>query len=847
MSLRQARATFADPPREFGLIPLWFWNDDLQEEVLLEQLHAFYEAGFGGVAPHPRLGLSRRVGYLTDEYFRLLRLVVTEAARLGMKIILYDEGSYPSGAANGAVVAENPQYASQCISLWEREVDGPFRGYWRPNTGRALLDRHVCTVLGRVRDDGGIDADSVRVLDALPHDIVHIEVPAGRWQAMSVWQTHSGGIIRGVLAEEESGHATAPPAADILNPAAVARFLALTHDQYYKHLREFFGTTIISLFTDEPSILGKGPHRTEAPQPYTTGLVDWLADRWRGRWRVQSCTDSARCGAALPHQWGEDPRAWLPALWRDYGPETAAFRRDYAAAVQQRLEEVFYAAQSEWCAAHGIALTGHPKWSNEMSVLRFFQYPGQDMVHRYIEPASTSAVEGAHSVAAKAATSGARLQGARRILTEVCGAYGWRLTLDETKWLFDWHLVRGNNLLCPHAVYYSIRDRRAWESEPDLGVHNVWWQDFHHLAGYARRLSWLLSDGQQVCDVAILGEGNDLPWRAAKQLYQDQIDFLYLDDAAVAAATVNAGCLEVSEQRYRVVILEGDPVLSDESRANLDCFQESGGQLIVYQEDQDLPAKLDTLMTGQSRTNGARCGAALICHIDRDLRLTPHHPDLRFLHYRKGGLDYYLLVNEGETEIAGRLRLAVAGEIAAWDPLSGGQRPIQAAAAGDGLRVALDLGRRESLVLAVDTRVPFVPPPVLPMLTEERIPLDLRWEVRDLAGAAVAVPAPGDWARQPGYELLSGTLRYRTELTLPAPATEAWLDLGQVGDSAAVFLDGRPVGVRMWAPYRVCLGRGLAPRAYRLEVRVTNSMANEYEGSQRPSGLLGPVTLIAVN
>ena len=215
----------------------------------------------------------------------------------------------------------------KAISLWEREVEGPFCGYWRPNTGRALLDRHVCTVLGRVREDGGIDADTVRVLDTLPHDIVRIEVPAGRWQAMSVWQTHSGGIIRGVLAEEESGHATAPAAADILNPAAVARFLALTHDQYYEHLREFFGTTIIALFTDEPSILGKGPHRTESSQPYTTGLVDWLADQWRGRW-------------------GEDPRAWLPALWRDYGHKTAAFRRDYAAGVQQRLEEVFYQERS---------------------------------------------------------------------------------------------------------------------------------------------------------------------------------------------------------------------------------------------------------------------------------------------------------------------------------------------------------------------------------------------------------------------------------------------------------------------------------------------------------------------
>ncbi len=806
MSLRQVHATFADPPREFGLIPLWFWNDDLEEAVLLEQLHAFYEAGFGGVSPHPRLGLSRRVGYLTDEYFRLLRLVVAEAARLGMKIILYDEGSYPSGAANGAVVAENPEYASQAISLWEREVEGPFSGYWRPNTGRALLDRHVCTVLGRVREDGSIDPDSVRVADTLPHDIVRIEVPAGRWQAMSVWQTHSGGIIRGVLAEEESGHSTAPAAADILNPAAVARFLALTHDQYYEHLREFFGTTVIALFTDEPSILGKGPHRTEAPQPYTTGLVDWLAARWEGRW-------------------GEDPRGWLPALWRDFGPQTAAFRRDYAAGVQQRLEEVFYKGQSEWCATHGIALTGHPKWSNEMSVLRFFQYPGQDMVHHYIEPGKASAVEGDHSVAAKAATSGARLQGARRILTEVCGAYGWGLTLDETKWLFDWHFVRGNNLMCPHAVYYSIRDRRAWESEPDLGVHNVWWPHFHHLADYGRRLSWLLSDGQQVCDVAILGDGNSLPWGAAKRLYENQIDFLYLDDGAVAAAAVKGGRLAVGTQRYRVVIVEGDPVLSDRSRANLDRFRAGGGRLIVFEDGEDLPARLDSL-------------------IGRDLCLTPQHPDLRFIHYRKDELDYYLLVNEGEGTIAGQVRLAVTGEVAAWDPLTGGQCSVEAAAAGDGLSVALDLGRRESLVLAVDTRAPFVPPPALPRLSEERIPLDLRWEVRDLDGAAVAVAAPGDWARQPGYELFSGTLRYLTELTLPAAAREAWLDLGQVGDSAAVFLDGQEVGVRMWAPYRVFLGRNLAAGTYRLEVRVTNSMANEYEGSQRPSGLLGPVALV---
>src|SRR5690606_25161719 len=96
----------------------------------------FHAQGLGGFIPHARIGLSPRVGYLTDEYFRLLRLCVEEAARLGMKVVLYDEGSYPSGSAEGRVVAENPDHAARCLICVQREVVGPAKGYWRPNSGR---------------------------------------------------------------------------------------------------------------------------------------------------------------------------------------------------------------------------------------------------------------------------------------------------------------------------------------------------------------------------------------------------------------------------------------------------------------------------------------------------------------------------------------------------------------------------------------------------------------------------------------------------------------------------------------------------------------------------------------
>ena len=706
------------------------------------------------------------------------------------------------GSARGAVVAEDPDYASRAMGLWERTVEGPFAGFWRPNTGRGLLDRHVCTVVGRRTSSGAVDPDSVRVLEPLPRDIVRVDVPAGRWAVMSVWQVASGGHIRGVFPDEESGSLTAPAAGDILNPDAVACFLRLTHDRYYEHLKEFFGTTIIAMFTDEPQVMGRNPLRPADPRPFTPGLIEWLAERW-----------------------GEDPRPWLPALWVDYGSGTGAFRQRFDAAIQERLEEVFFAAQSRWCAEHGIALTGHPAESDELSPLRWFQLPGQDMVWRYVEPDQPTAIEGRHSVAAKVATSGARIEGARRVLTEVCGAYGWRMTLEEMKWLFDWHLVRGNNLIDPHAVFYSIRGRRAWESEPDLYLHNTWRPYVGLINRYAQRLSWLLCDGIQVCAVAILGDGNAIPWRAAKQLYRRQIDFLYLDERAVAEATVEGATLEVGTQAYQVVVVEGTSLLREWARGVLDAFASAGGHLVEFTGGMDLPARLAGL-------------------IDVDLRLDPPHPDLRFIHYHKGGLDFYLLVNEGGETIAGQVALRTGGRVACWDALAGVRRAACARSTPEGLTVALHLPRRESVVLAVDRRAALVPAADADEYDEQRLPLDLEWQVSGDDGAPVAGLGLGDWSRHAGLELYSGTLRYRTAFEIPAAADQIGLDLGAVGDIAEVTLDDKPAGVRMWAPYRVLVAGPVNAGRHRLEVRVTNSMANAYEGAQLPSGLMGPVRLV---
>jgi hypothetical protein len=225
---------------------------------------------------------------------------------------------------------------------------------------------------------------------------------------------------------------------------------------------------------------------------------------------------------------GYDFTPHLPALWDASEPEAVHYRQAYAYALSMRLEETFYQPLSVWCEAHGLALTGHPAKGDDIGPLRYFQIPGQDLVWRWVLPDQPSALEGSESTQAKCSASAMLHHGRRRNANECCGAYGHGMTWDEMNWLARWAFVRGVNLLIPHAFYYSVRGLRRDERPPDVGPHSSWWDRFPVYAQMCRRLSWINTDSQQVCHLAILGRANELPWRAARQCFYHQVDFNYV-------------------------------------------------------------------------------------------------------------------------------------------------------------------------------------------------------------------------------------------------------------------------------------------------------------------------------
>ena len=97
-------------------MPFWFWNDQLRTDEITAQIADFEAHGVYGFVIHPRVGLPRDTGWMSDHLLYFYEVAIAEARRRNMYVILYDEGMYPSGSSSGQVVAENPAFHCRCLA-----------------------------------------------------------------------------------------------------------------------------------------------------------------------------------------------------------------------------------------------------------------------------------------------------------------------------------------------------------------------------------------------------------------------------------------------------------------------------------------------------------------------------------------------------------------------------------------------------------------------------------------------------------------------------------------------------------------------------------------------------------
>lgn len=809
---------FIQPADEFTPIPFWFWNDELSQEEIVRQMNDFYAKGVTGVVIHPRMGLPRTLPYLSEEFMDLVEVAVKEAARLGMCIILYDEGMYPSGAANGLVVQKNPELASRGLRMaeykWADRDSETITVELHP--GEAIVScQAVCKT-----SDMEIQVNRSVILDVDQGRIQYTPPSEGDWSVLVFIETFSMGHIRGVHSGQDDGESEAPRSADLLNGEAVQTFISLTHEKYYSKLKDYFGKTIIAMFTDEPDLLGRG---------HAEGLKPWTRDF---------------LGEVLSNGNKETD---LPLLWFDSEERSTQYiRTKYQKTVRQRLSRVYYKQLYDWCEKRGIALTGHPAASDDIGLLEHFHIPGQDVVWRFIAPEEGKSLTGAHSTLGKCSSDAARHRGRRRNLNEcfgVCGKEsGWALSADEMKWYLDWLFIRGVNLISPHAFYYSIRDERRDERPPDVGPNNIWWNDYSWFSQYIKRMSWLMTDSLNTADVAVLAQADELPWKSVKPLYEHQVEFNYLEAELLGSACqLEAGKILIAGQQYKAVVVESGISFEQETLLILSQFIQQGGTVIEWIEDgngmrdigqqcvrstEDIPAELER-------------------SLGRNHSINPENPSLRISHVIKADVHFYAIVNEGEEVYEGSLQSPITGKVEIWHPWTGKIEETPSCRLQDGVEIGFRIQRRECIIIIVDRQLtPAIFSNPLYKLVDT-VNLSLGWQLQDVLNRN-DIESLSSWTEWDEMSRFQGTLTYEKIFQFNSPELydQIELDLGEAHELVRVWINDQEVGLQMWAPYVFTLRDCLRFGDNRLRISVTNSLANRYDQASLPSGLIGPVQLL---
>jgi len=264
-----------------------------------------------------------------------------------------------------------------------------------------------------------------------------------------------------------------------------------------------------------------------------------------------------------------------------------------------------------------------------------------------------------------------------------------------------------------------------------------------------------------------------------------------------------------------------------------------------------------------------------------------------WIHRRCWGTDVYFLANSLPRPVEVTVSLRSTGKgVRLFDPLDGSVRALPE-------RIATPDGRTQVPLHFAPNQAYFVVlregpdgagtgrnfPVLKTVQTVEgpwQVAFDARWvkplpasSTPDAKEVSLTFRRLADWSRHPeaGIKSYSGVATYRTSFDLAAPTAHdrpMFIDVGQVKEMARVSLNGRDLGVAWCPPWRVRVPRGLLQdRGNELVISAANTWQNRLsadhvlpvkdrltrvghnlheisaQGGLRPSGLLGPVRLMA--
>jgi hypothetical protein len=854
----------------------WWWLGNIvSRRDLTAEMEKYEKAGLGGLEITPIYGVKgyedRFINFLSPAWMEMLEHTLKEAGRLGMGVDIATGTGWPFGGPWVGDEDACKYVAHKTYSLKGGERLGESVSFVQQPLARAVGQRvNIAELKEPVAANANLQAlalDQVRFERRLPLQVLMAHsgegqtldltdkvgrdgqldwvAPPGDWTLYALFQGWHGKMVERAAPGGEGN------VIDHFSSAALKNYLK-RFDQAFagrdlKSLRAFFNDS----------------YEVDDAQGESDWTPNFLAEFQRRR--------------------GYDLRRHLPAL---FGKETAEKNArvlcDFRETISDLLLEEFTVPWRQWAASKGAIVRNqaHGSPANILDLYGASDIPeteGQEIM-RMKFASSAAHVTGKQLASAEAATW----------LSEHTLA-----TLGEVKQAVDKFFLGGVNHICYHGTPFSP-ESEAWPgwlfyAAVHFGPTNSFWNDFSALNRYVARCQSFLQAGLPDNDLLLYCPIHDnwsQPGRSMLQHYGGGIEsalgqadgpqlqnagysFDLISDRQLDNVTVAGNSIQTGGASYQTIVLpevrhiplktferlvelarSGATIVARNSLpadvpgwGGLDQRRADFRKLVAQLKFEPAPGSdIQTVKVGRGRflLGGDLKRLLLSAGVKRESLVDQ---GLQFIRRKHGNSHYYFILNSGGNPLDGWVALQRrARAVAIFDPMREEKGLAGLRASADGAtEVYLQLAPGESCILKTFDVVVSGPPYGYFKTKGEPQPLSGNWSVSFLRGgpelpATVEIREPGSWTNLGGEAVksFSGTARYTLTFDRPKGEAGAWLlDLGRVAESARVRLNGRELGALIKAPFQLRLRNDLLKGKNKLEIDVSNLMANRIADMDR--------------
>ena len=677
---------FLAPPASFGPVPFWWWTGDpLNRERIRWQLDQLVSKGVrnalvsynhlsdGGIDPGDPPAFS-------EAWWELFRWTLDECRARGMQLGIQDY------CIIGPLL--------QDIGKATPEMAGAGQ----------LLERHQCLQEGDAYEFACDPTQPLVAVWAFPLE----NGKPGPTRAVDLLCRLQGGRLCWMAPKGEwllSVVTLKPNPFDPAHPGSGRLLIENLYEPFVRNCPGHVGRTLTVFFQDELDFGSRMP-------------------LW-----------SASLPEAFAREHGYDILPYLPALWHDLGPRTVKLRLDYSQTIVRLIEQHYFVPVFQWHEGHGTLLAndncgrggieaGRAVYGDYFRTMRWYHGPGCDDPNLN----APRAFKGL-----KVNSSIAHLYRRPKVWSECFHSSGWGTAPAHILPALDENFLYGATAISLHGLYYSTHGS-WWEwASPDFHFRQPYWVHSGILNDYISRLSFLLSQGSHVCDVAILypiaalegglnprcKDSSAVPFSEAQAgnghteldaaerdafvignaLVQAGIDFDFVDFESMERAKADQGCLGIRDESYRVLILPQMSSIRFSTLLKARDFYRAGGVVIALgclpvaserhgSQDPELAAMKTEIFGAESGGNEftshrdinggvgfflpedpARLVEVITGNIDRDFSTAG--PRLQVLHRRSDSHDIFFVRNPASVPVSTEARFRAHGLVERWNAIDG--------------------------------------------------------------------------------------------------------------------------------------------------------------------------------